>query len=200
MSPLLSFLPELLLLSMMWYSIEYPFGQLCQMCPLPKTICWWGSKEKKKKALMPCEHCSASAKRSLCCQQCFGYKPGTMKKINPKPVHHSCQLFATFPLKTLLDALYYASTMFWGLILYKYLVCVLCSIDHYEYGVQVPTLFCIVFSLLIQICLVNFLLENSLFFLHRFFLMCYMFVNLACAVQTLLRTPNWRPRFKYYHW
>lgn len=35
---------------------------------------------------------------------------------------------------------------------------------------------------------------------HRFFLMCYLFVNLACAVQTLLRTPNWRPRFKYYHW
>ncbi|XP_063573420.1 solute carrier family 12 member 4 isoform X8 [Pongo abelii] len=33
-----------------------------------------------------------------------------------------------------------------------------------------------------------------------FFLMCYLFVNLACAVQTLLRTPNWRPRFKYYHW
>uniref|UniRef100_A0A672R125 Solute carrier family 12 member 5-like n=1 Tax=Sinocyclocheilus grahami TaxID=75366 RepID=A0A672R125_SINGR len=33
-----------------------------------------------------------------------------------------------------------------------------------------------------------------------FFLMCYMFVNLACALQTLLRTPNWRPRFKFYHW
>ncbi|XP_048576392.1 solute carrier family 12 member 6 isoform X1 [Nematostella vectensis] len=33
-----------------------------------------------------------------------------------------------------------------------------------------------------------------------FFLMCYGFVNLACAVQSLLRTPNWRPRFKYYHW
>lgn len=33
-----------------------------------------------------------------------------------------------------------------------------------------------------------------------FFLMCYGFVNLACAVQTLLRTPNWRPRFKFYHW
>ncbi|XP_043191237.1 solute carrier family 12 member 4-like isoform X4 [Amphibalanus amphitrite] len=33
-----------------------------------------------------------------------------------------------------------------------------------------------------------------------FFLMCYGFVNLACALQTLLRTPNWRPRFKYYHW
>nr|KAF6442286.1 solute carrier family 12 member 7 [Rousettus aegyptiacus] len=36
--------------------------------------------------------------------------------------------------------------------------------------------------------------------LSMFFLMCYMFVNLACAVQTLLRTPNWRPRFQYYHW
>ncbi|KAK2506838.1 hypothetical protein MC885_010358 [Smutsia gigantea] len=36
--------------------------------------------------------------------------------------------------------------------------------------------------------------------LSMFFLMCYMFVNLACAVQTLLRAPNWRPRFKYYHW
>ncbi|XP_072268149.1 solute carrier family 12 member 7 isoform X4 [Pyxicephalus adspersus] len=35
--------------------------------------------------------------------------------------------------------------------------------------------------------------------LSMFFLMCYMFVNLACALQTLLRTPNWRPRFKYYH-
>uniref|UniRef100_A0A8C4MW58 Solute carrier family 12 member 4 n=1 Tax=Equus asinus asinus TaxID=83772 RepID=A0A8C4MW58_EQUAS len=35
--------------------------------------------------------------------------------------------------------------------------------------------------------------------LSMFFLMCYLFVNLACAVQTLLRTPNWRPRFKYYH-
>lgn len=35
---------------------------------------------------------------------------------------------------------------------------------------------------------------------RRFFLMCYMFVNLACALQTLLRTPNWRPRFKFYHW
>ncbi|KAF4086103.1 hypothetical protein AMELA_G00102940 [Ameiurus melas] len=30
--------------------------------------------------------------------------------------------------------------------------------------------------------------------------MCYLFVNLACAIQTLLRTPNWRPRFKFYHW
>jgi potassium/chloride transporter 4/5/6 len=36
--------------------------------------------------------------------------------------------------------------------------------------------------------------------LSCFFLMCYGFINLACALQTLLKTPNWRPRFKYYHW
>jgi len=36
--------------------------------------------------------------------------------------------------------------------------------------------------------------------LSMFFLMCYGFVNLACALQTLLRTPMWRPRFRYYHW
>ncbi|XP_002733951.1 solute carrier family 12 member 4-like [Saccoglossus kowalevskii] len=33
-----------------------------------------------------------------------------------------------------------------------------------------------------------------------FFLMCYAFVNFVCVLQTLLRSPNWRPRFKYYHW
>ncbi|XP_053401754.1 solute carrier family 12 member 4-like isoform X2 [Mercenaria mercenaria] len=33
-----------------------------------------------------------------------------------------------------------------------------------------------------------------------FFLMCYLFVNLACALQTLLRSPSWRPRYRFYHW
>lgn len=33
-----------------------------------------------------------------------------------------------------------------------------------------------------------------------FFLMCYAFVNIVCALQTLLKSPNWRPRFKFYHW
>ncbi len=36
--------------------------------------------------------------------------------------------------------------------------------------------------------------------LTMFFLMCYMFLNLACTVQSLLRSPSWRPRFKYFHW
>uniref|UniRef100_A0A1I7YN09 Solute carrier family 12 member 6 n=1 Tax=Steinernema glaseri TaxID=37863 RepID=A0A1I7YN09_9BILA len=33
-----------------------------------------------------------------------------------------------------------------------------------------------------------------------FFLMCYAFVNFICALHSLLGAPNWRPRFKYYHW
>nr|AKN21475.1 slc12a-1 [Schmidtea mediterranea] len=33
-----------------------------------------------------------------------------------------------------------------------------------------------------------------------FFLMLYAFVNLACALQNILNAPNWRPRFRYYHW
>lgn len=33
-----------------------------------------------------------------------------------------------------------------------------------------------------------------------FFLMCYAFVNLACALQSLLKSPSWRPTFRYYHW
>eukprot|EP01135_Chromosphaera_perkinsii_P003038 Nk52_evm20s233 gene=Nk52_evmTU20s233 len=33
-----------------------------------------------------------------------------------------------------------------------------------------------------------------------FFLLCYAFVNVATTVQSLLNSPNWRPRFKYFHW
>uniref|UniRef100_A0AAR2J6B7 Solute carrier family 12 member 7a n=1 Tax=Pygocentrus nattereri TaxID=42514 RepID=A0AAR2J6B7_PYGNA len=47
---------------------------------------------------------------------------------------------------------------------------------------------------------INKVLYQSCLSMYMFFLMCYLFVNLACAVQTLLRTPNWRPRFKFYHW
>jgi hypothetical protein len=36
--------------------------------------------------------------------------------------------------------------------------------------------------------------------LSMFFLLCYGFVNLACALQTILRAPSWRPRFRFYHW
>jgi len=30
--------------------------------------------------------------------------------------------------------------------------------------------------------------------------MCYGFVNLACSLQSLLKSPSWRPRFRFYHW
>ncbi|VDD87242.1 unnamed protein product [Enterobius vermicularis] len=33
-----------------------------------------------------------------------------------------------------------------------------------------------------------------------FFLMCYAFVNLICALHSILGAPNWRPRFKFFHW
>lgn len=55
----------------------------------------------------------------------------------------------------------------------------------------------------ILICQCGILLGNVDYLaplLSMFFLMCYGFVNLACGLQTLLRTPNWRPRFRYYHW
>ncbi|VDK82596.1 unnamed protein product [Litomosoides sigmodontis] len=33
-----------------------------------------------------------------------------------------------------------------------------------------------------------------------FFLMCYAFINVICAMHSIVRAPNWRPRYKYYHW
>ena len=33
-----------------------------------------------------------------------------------------------------------------------------------------------------------------------FFLTCYGFVNLSCFVQEMVKSPNWRPSFKFYHW
>ncbi|CAL2032658.1 unnamed protein product [Caenorhabditis brenneri] len=36
--------------------------------------------------------------------------------------------------------------------------------------------------------------------LDFFFLMCYAFVNLIAVLHSILKSPNWRPRFKYFHW
>ena len=30
--------------------------------------------------------------------------------------------------------------------------------------------------------------------------MCYLGVNAACALQSILKTPGWRPSFRYFHW
>jgi len=43
-------------------------------------------------------------------------------------------------------------------------------------------------------------IAQHMFLSKRFFLMCYLGVNSACALQSLLKAPSWRPRFRYYHW
>ncbi|XP_078009425.1 solute carrier family 12 member 7 isoform X2 [Phascolarctos cinereus] len=63
-----------------------------------------------------------------------------------------------------------------------------------------PTWALLLTALICEIGILIASLDSVAPILSMFFLMCYMFVNLACAVQTLLRTPNWRPRFKFYHW
>uniref|UniRef100_A0A915JR08 Amino acid permease/ SLC12A domain-containing protein n=1 Tax=Romanomermis culicivorax TaxID=13658 RepID=A0A915JR08_ROMCU len=42
-------------------------------------------------------------------------------------------------------------------------------------------------------------LESITALISQFFLMCYLGVNSACALQSLLKAPSWRPRFRYYH-
>jgi hypothetical protein len=34
----------------------------------------------------------------------------------------------------------------------------------------------------------------------NFFLMSYAFVNIVCAMLSLLHSPNWDPDFAFYHW
>ncbi|CAF1089582.1 unnamed protein product [Rotaria sordida] len=65
-------------------------------------------------------------------------------------------------------------------------------------GEPVPALF-----LTLLICQCGILiadLDKLTALLSMFFLLCYGFVNLACALQTILRAPSWRPRFRFYHW
>lgn len=37
-------------------------------------------------------------------------------------------------------------------------------------------------------------------FTAMFFLNLYAYINLACAVSTLIGAPGWRPRYRGYHW
>ncbi|CAD6191860.1 unnamed protein product [Caenorhabditis auriculariae] len=43
-------------------------------------------------------------------------------------------------------------------------------------------------------------IENITALITQFFLMCYLGVNTACALQSLLKSPGWRPGFRYFHW
>ena len=88
---------------MVWNIPLVSWGQLSQLCPLPKLLVhpqpahWWGG-VRAEKALALCKHCSAITKTSLCYQHCFSTTPkhspilATMKKINSIPAKpaHSC--------------------------------------------------------------------------------------------------------------
>ncbi|CAK5031253.1 unnamed protein product [Meloidogyne enterolobii] len=43
-------------------------------------------------------------------------------------------------------------------------------------------------------------MDNIAAVVDFFFLMCYAFVNIICALHSILGAPNWRPRYVYYHW
>lgn len=43
-------------------------------------------------------------------------------------------------------------------------------------------------------------MDNIAAVVDFFFLMCYAFVNIVCAMHSILGAPNWRPRYRYYHW
>ena len=50
------------------------------------------------------------------------------------------------------------------------------------------------------VCLMIAVLDIVAPLVAMFFLQLYAYVNLACAVMTLIGAPGWRPRFKLYHW
>ena len=105
-SPPSFFFPQLCMLSMLSYGMEYPFGQLGSAVPAvspPNFLCTpsllaggvgWGA----EKALTQCEHCSAVTKTSLNYQHCFQHYSkhspmlATVKKINSIPAKTSTAL------------------------------------------------------------------------------------------------------------
>ncbi|CAF0943337.1 unnamed protein product [Adineta ricciae] len=65
-------------------------------------------------------------------------------------------------------------------------------------GEPVPALFLTLFVCECGILIAD--VDKLTALLSMFFLLCYGFVNLACALQTILKAPSWRPRFRFYHW
>ncbi|CAD5228337.1 unnamed protein product [Bursaphelenchus xylophilus] len=59
----------------------------------------------------------------------------------------------------------------------------------------------ILFTLLIcEIGILIAVLESLTALITEFLLMCYLGVNLSCAIQSIMKAPGWRPTFKYFHW
>ena len=79
------FFPQLYMLNMMSYGLEYPLGQLGSAVPAvspPNSLCppsllTGGVGEEAEKPLALCEHCSEIAKTSLCYQHCFQHRSKT---------------------------------------------------------------------------------------------------------------------------
>ncbi|CAF2835590.1 unnamed protein product [Rotaria sp. Silwood2] len=65
-------------------------------------------------------------------------------------------------------------------------------------GEPIPALFLTLFICECGILIAD--VDKLTALLSMFFLLCYGFVNLACALQTILKAPSWRPRFRFYHW
>ena len=79
MSPPSFFFPQLYMLGMTSYGLEYRLGQLGSAVSPPGSLCppsllagGVGGEAEKASAL--CEHCSAITKSSLCYQHCFQHK------------------------------------------------------------------------------------------------------------------------------
>ncbi|CAI4224503.1 unnamed protein product [Auanema sp. JU1783] len=63
-----------------------------------------------------------------------------------------------------------------------------------------PFLGLVITTIIAELAILMGAMDNIAAVVDFFFLMCYAFVNLICALHSLLGAPNWRPRFKYYHW
>ncbi|CAB3409718.1 unnamed protein product [Caenorhabditis bovis] len=64
-------------------------------------------------------------------------------------------------------------------------------------GEPIPAIFFTLFICEIGILIA--VIENITALITQFFLMCYLGVNMACALQSLLKAPGWRPGFRYFH-
>uniref|UniRef100_A0A0R3RIZ0 AA_permease domain-containing protein n=1 Tax=Elaeophora elaphi TaxID=1147741 RepID=A0A0R3RIZ0_9BILA len=67
-------------------------------------------------------------------------------------------------------------------------------------GTNEPLLGLLITALIAEFAILLGAVDKIAEVLDFFFLMCYAFVNLICALHSLLKAPNWRPRFRYYHW
>ncbi|KAI6229424.1 Amino acid permease-associated region domain containing protein [Aphelenchoides besseyi] len=54
--------------------------------------------------------------------------------------------------------------------------------------------------LLCELFILIAVIESLTALITQFFVMCYLGINISCALQSLLKAPGWRPSFRYFHW